>query len=83
MDHKASVSTWDSLHKAQPLHCAASRGRLGCVKLLIKHGADVNSGIAVKSPLHYAVQNNAVDCVETLLASGAIPNTPQVRFNFL
>lgn len=64
--------------KATPLHCAASRGHLECLKLLIQAKADVNAGLSNRSPLHYAVQSLAIDCVNELLKSGAIPNTPKV-----
>ncbi|KAJ8953048.1 hypothetical protein NQ314_007423 [Rhamnusium bicolor] len=53
-------------------------GHLSCLKVLIKHGADVNVGLNSKSPLHYAVQNLAVDCVKELLDNNAMPNTPQI-----
>lgn len=74
----ATVNIWDTRGKATPLHCAASKGHLNCLKLLLQHGADVNAGLTTKSPLHYAVQNLAIECVITLLDAGAIPHSPQV-----
>lgn len=78
----ASPNKWDSSRKVTPLHCSASRGQVGCLKLLIKYGADVNAGLAGRSPLHYAVESRAVDCVKELLGANAIPNTTQVRSYF-
>lgn len=62
-----------------PLHYAAALGHLSTLRLLIKHGADINAGIVCeKTPLYFAVQNEAVSCVKELLEHHASPNTPQV-----
>lgn len=62
-----------------PLHCAAASGNLLCLRLLLKHGADINAGLVCeKTPLYFAVQNEAVTCVKELLENHASPNTPQV-----
>lgn len=82
VDRGGLISKWDNNHKATPLHCAASRGHINCLKHLIKVGAEINAGIQLRSPLHYAVQSLAGDCVKALLEAGAIPNTPQVISNF-
>ncbi|KAK9878515.1 hypothetical protein WA026_022411 [Henosepilachna vigintioctopunctata] len=75
----AKVDLWDNKYKVTPLHCAASKGRLECVQVLIKHGANVNAGIKTyKCPLHYAVYCSAIDCVKELLENGATPNTIQL-----
>jgi ankyrin repeat protein len=78
LQYGAEVNTKDGTNRATPLHCAASKGHLSSLKMLIRHGADVNAGLNNKSPLHYAVQSAAVDCVKELLDNNAIPNTPQV-----
>ncbi|PHZ12613.1 ankyrin, partial [Rhizopus microsporus ATCC 52813] len=58
-----------------PLHEAALRGQIDVIKLLIKHGADVNArgGEELDTPLHDATENNHCDVVELLLENGANP----------
>lgn len=56
-----------------------SVGNADCIQLLLKNGAQINSGIEKKSALHFAVQRNAFSCVKILLQYGANPNTPQVK----
>jgi len=55
-----------------------SSGSVECIHILLRNGANVNSGIERRSALHYAVEKNAINCVQTLLQYGASPNTPQV-----
>lgn len=76
---EAVVNVWDTAHRVTPLHCAASRGCVNCVRLLLKAYADVNAGLSYRSALHYAVQSDATECVKELLEAGASPNTPQVN----
>lgn len=78
LDKGAQVCAWDTKRKATPIHCAANKGHLACLKLLISHGADVNAGLTTRSPLHCAVQSSAIDCVRELLENGAIPHSPQI-----
>lgn len=64
-----------------PLHCAAASGHLQCLRLFLKHGADVNAGLVCeRTPLYLAVQNGAASCVKELLQHKASPNTPQVGY---
>lgn len=76
------VNIWDTKRKSTPLHCASSKGYIGCLRILLECGADVNAGLTTRSPLHYAVQSLAIECVQTLLESGAIPHSPQVKNTF-
>lgn len=83
IDKGASVETWDAKKKVTPLHCAANKGHLSCLRILLRHGADVNAGLYARSPLLLAVESSAVDCVRELLEYGAIPHSPQVRTDLL
>ena len=52
-----------------PLHFAASRGQLSCMKALVAAGGDVHGGDrAGECPLHVAVRCDSIDTVEWLLA---------------
>jgi ankyrin repeat protein len=55
-----------------PLHCAAKRDHIDCMRQLIHRGADVN---AVErdnwSVLHYAAFSSSLDCVKVLVENGA------------
>ena len=57
-----------------PLHCAAEKGRVDIVKLLLEHGADINaadgSGYLA---LHAAAANNQAQVISLLLQAGADP----------
>lgn len=53
------------------LHTAAEYGDVRTVKLLLKHGADINSFIDGDTPLSLAIQNRHFDVVEVLVGSGA------------
>lgn len=58
--------------KVQPLHSAAAGNHIGVCKMLIEHGAQVNTrqegGF---TPLHSAGQNGSVELIKLLLAAGA------------
>ncbi|XP_070615785.1 phosphatidylinositol-3,5-bisphosphate 3-phosphatase MTMR8-like isoform X3 [Erythrolamprus reginae] len=58
-----------------PLRLAASKGHLGCLRVLLAHGADVD-GLDVKAqtPLFVAVSHGHLDCVKALLEAGACPS---------
>jgi len=60
-----------------PLHCAAWKGHLHIVEVLVAAGADVNAvnqnGHWGTTPLHAAAHANQAKIAEFLLAHGAIP----------
>ncbi|KAJ6244209.1 repeat protein [Anaeramoeba flamelloides] len=56
-----------------PLHIACRNGSVKCVKLLIKHHAEINA-IANTSPLYFASENGNAKIIEMLLKAGADPN---------
>lgn len=58
----------------RPLHLAAGTGALGCVKLLIDHGAFIEAYTHTYShtPLHLAARGNHVHCLTTLCEAGAM-----------
>ncbi len=62
------------------LHAAARQGRTECVRLLLDHGAEVDSLAAGNNgllPLHTAIRNDApVPTIEALLQAGADPAAP-------
>ena len=58
-----------------PGHMASSCGRVGCLKLLIEAGIDVNSGAGpnhTSTLLHEAAHQGHVECVKLLLKSGIV-----------
>ncbi|KAF3389106.1 putative ankyrin repeat protein [Penicillium rolfsii] len=60
----------------EPIHCAAARGHLECVQLLVEEGAkiDAENGSCM-TPLHFAAGYvNGVTMVRFLVASGADVN---------
>uniref|UniRef100_A0A3P9HMI2 Ankyrin repeat and SOCS box-containing 12a n=1 Tax=Oryzias latipes TaxID=8090 RepID=A0A3P9HMI2_ORYLA len=58
-----------------PLHAAVSRGHLGCLQVLLGHGALVDCvDVKAQTPLFAAVRGKYLDCVLTLLGAGADPN---------
>ncbi|CAL8332256.1 ankyrin repeat and SOCS box protein 12 [Gadus morhua] len=58
-----------------PLRAAASRGHLGCLEVLLQHGAEVDSlDVKAQTPLFTAVSGKHLDCVVALLKAGADPN---------
>ncbi|KAJ8681224.1 hypothetical protein QAD02_017011 [Eretmocerus hayati] len=55
-----------------PLHVAVSAAKLSIVKLLIKHGANVNAtDVDGRSILYYAVDRNTGEILDLLLKNGA------------
>ncbi|KAM6151047.1 ankyrin repeat and SOCS box protein 12 [Rhynchocyon petersi] len=57
-----------------PLHLAASYGFLNCMRVLLEHGADIDSlNIKAQTPLFTAVSHGHLDCVRMLLEAGACP----------
>ena len=58
-----------------PLHWAAEKGHLECVKLLLEAKADPNKGDKWdNSPLHMAANNGSAECIRLLLEAKADPN---------
>ncbi|HZY42578.1 MAG TPA: ankyrin repeat domain-containing protein [Anaerolineae bacterium] len=58
--------------RVRPLHSAIANRRSAIAKLLIEHGADVNSTQADDfAPLHEAAQNGLLDVTQWLLDRGA------------
>ncbi|KAF3693659.1 Ankyrin repeat and SOCS box protein 12 [Channa argus] len=61
-----------------PLRTAAALGHLGCLELLLEHGAEVDSlDVKAQTPLFTAVSGKHLDCVIALLKAGADPNGSQ------
>jgi len=57
-----------------PLRLAAARGNVGSMKVLLAHGAEVDSlDVKAQTPLFTAVTNGHRECVEILLDAGASP----------
>ncbi|XP_075395708.1 ankyrin repeat and SOCS box protein 12 [Tenrec ecaudatus] len=57
-----------------PLRLAAASGHLSCLRVLLAHGADVDSlDVKAQTPLFTAVSHGHVDCVRVLLEAGACP----------
>lgn len=62
----------ETIESAPPLWCAAAAGRLGIIKLLIKHGANVNSTTRTNStPLRAACFDGHYEIVKYLVKNGA------------
>ncbi|XP_030611272.1 ankyrin repeat and SOCS box protein 12-like isoform X1 [Archocentrus centrarchus] len=58
-----------------PLHAAVSKGHLGCLQVLLAHGALVDCvDVKAQTPLFAAVRGKYLDCVLSLLKAGANPN---------
>lgn len=55
----------------QPLHSAVAGRRIEMVKILLKHGADVNGSAQGLAPLHLAAHAGHAPLAELLLAFGA------------
>ncbi|NWI70896.1 ASB12 protein, partial [Todus mexicanus] len=57
-----------------PLRLAAAWGRVGSVRVLLAHGAEVDSlDVKAQTPLFTAVSNGHRECVKLLLDAGASP----------
>eukprot|EP00798_Chlamydomonas_sp_ICE-L_P000710 gene710-biopygen457 len=72
-------------HCDSPLHMAAIKGNMECIKALLDRGAELNIksdggrtllhyAISGSTPLHYAVSNGNVECAKALLENGAEVN---------
>jgi ankyrin repeat protein len=60
---------------SSPLILSAQNGHLGCVKLLLKAGADVDTtDDSGKPALAYAVKSDSLDIAEALIQRGANVN---------
>lgn len=58
-----------------PLHAAVSKGHLGCLRVLLAHGAGVDcENVKAQTPLFAAVRGKYLACVLALLSAGADPN---------
>ncbi|XP_048338854.1 ankyrin repeat and SOCS box protein 12 [Sphaerodactylus townsendi] len=57
-----------------PLRLAACKGHVRCLKVLLAHGAEVDSlDVKAQTPLFTAVSSGHLDCVRALLEAGANP----------
>ena len=71
LDHGAELKDLKSIN------CIVSRGQLKVLKVLLKHGVDLNRYTTMISlPLHYAIGKNHIEIVAELLKNGANPNLP-------
>ncbi|KAJ3111084.1 hypothetical protein HDU96_006001 [Phlyctochytrium bullatum] len=70
LDHGAPPNS-STQASTSPLHLAALHGCSGLVRLLVKHGANVDDERDGRTPLHYAAQQNHVACALELLECGA------------
>ncbi|KAJ0060278.1 hypothetical protein NL108_007779 [Boleophthalmus pectinirostris] len=60
---------------ATPLHAAASKGHTGCVRVLLAHGARVDSlDVKAQTPLFTAARGKHLHCLLALLRASADPN---------
>lgn len=58
-----------------PLHAAVSKGHLGCLQVLLGHGALVDRvDVKARTPLFAAVRGKHLACVLALLGAGADPD---------
>ena len=61
-----------------PLHISVQEGHMNVIKLLLAHGADINSLAADNStPLHIALQQGHLEIAKLLLNSGAEVNSQE------
>ena len=61
-----------------PLHISVQEGHMNVIKLLLAHGADINSLAADNStPLHIALQQGHLEIANLLLNSGAEVNSQE------
>ncbi len=72
IDGRANVHQERKFGLMSPIVLAAALGLIDIMKLLLKHGADVNVRVANnQTPLQLAVKHNHIDAVQLLLDSGA------------
>mmetsp|Transcript_34924 Transcript_34924/g.54428 ORF Transcript_34924/g.54428 Transcript_34924/m.54428 type:complete len:248 (-) Transcript_34924:124-867(-) len=66
-----NLTEWDD--GGTPLHSAAMKGRLNCMKELIKSGADINSQNTYlkNTPMHLCCEHASPTCLKELLANNA------------
>jgi len=63
-------------HHRTPLHAASYRGHLDTARLLLDHGADVNTIEERRSPLRAAYAGDHLEVMRLLLERGADANVP-------
>lgn len=61
---------------AEAIHAAAENGHLDVIKILWKHGVDINTVSIGISPVYIAVQYNRIQVVKFLLEKGALVDKP-------
>jgi len=74
LDRGAAANVWyDGTGPAGPLtHHASCNGRVGALRLLLQHGADVNANSrSYRTPLHWAAGRGHVNVAQVLLEHGA------------
>lgn len=78
---KNGVSPNFKIEGITPLMAACTEGKIACVKLLLKHGADysMHYGNSTKTALYSAVQKDKSKCLKLLLEAGADPNERYVE----
>ncbi|XP_063777438.1 ankyrin repeat and SOCS box protein 4 isoform X2 [Pseudophryne corroboree] len=73
LEHQASINM--KPNGKTPLHVACEVANLDCVKILISHGAKLNSfSMSGHAPLHYCKTKESVKCAKELVWSGADVN---------
>ncbi|NXX10416.1 ASB12 protein, partial [Podargus strigoides] len=73
--YKRFINTWSGWGvPSTPLRLAATKGHVRSLKVLLAHGAEVDSlDVKAQTPLFMAVSNGHQDCVKVLLEAGASP----------
>jgi ankyrin repeat protein len=72
-EHPAKLTITGGRWNTPLIHLAAEAGHLDCVKLLLKHGVDVNlrDRLDRATPLHWAASRGHLDIVKHLADAGA------------